>query len=195
MSLLRTFIAVDLPPHIQDAIQDKTARLRQSLDSSHVRWIPSHNLHLTLKFLGDTSPANVQFLQQMLTREADSYPSFDIQIENIGSFPNSRRPRVIWVGLKAPAVLASLQREIESATARLGYDPEERPFSPHLTIGRVRQNLPAAGIQMIYAALEAGKVGDIGTARIYSINIYKRDLNPGGSIYTRMFSAPLKNNP
>ena len=192
MSLLRAFIAVDLPPHIQHAIQDKTARLRQSLDSSLVRWVPVHNLHLTLKFLGDTSPVNIQFLQQLLTHETDLHPAFDIRIGNIGSFPNSRRPRVIWVGLSAPAVLESLQHEIESATARLGYAPEERSFSPHLTIGRVHQNLSAANLQRIRTTLEAETVGEIGIARIDSVHLYKSDLQLGGSIYTRIFSALLK---
>jgi 2'-5' RNA ligase len=176
---------------MHDAIQDRTARLRQSLDSSLVRWVPAHNLHLTLKFLGDTSPANIPFLQQMLTREAELHPVFDIRMGNIGSFPNSKRPRVIWIGLNAPAALASLQHSIESAAARLGYVPEDRPFSPHLTIGRVRQNLAPADLQRIRAELDAARIGELGTVRIDSVHLYKSDLQPGGSVYTRLFSAPL----
>ncbi len=192
MSLLRAFIAVELPENLQDTIQQQTTRLRQALDSSLVRWTPTRNMHLTLKFLGDVSPANIKLLCEMLTREAEQYPAFDIRIADLGSFPNSRRPRVIWVGLYAPAVLESLQRGIESAAARLGYTPEERPFSPHLTIGRVRQNLSAQDSQKIRSALESVKIGELGTARVDSTHLFKSDLQPGGSVYTRLFSAPLR---
>src|SRR5512147_2569284 len=137
MGLLRAFIAVELPVFLQESIQQNTARLRQALNSSLVRWTPAHNIHLTLKFLGDVSPANITLLCEMLTREAEPHPAFDMSIAGLGSFPTSRRPRVIWLGLRAPAVLESLQHGIESAAARLGYASEERPFSPHLTIGRV----------------------------------------------------------
>jgi 2'-5' RNA ligase len=192
MSILRAFIAIEIPVPIQNAIQQQTANLHQALDSSLVRWVPAHNIHLTLKFLGDVSPANIEMLTQMLIQEADQQPEFDIRISGIGSFPTSRRPRVIWIGLHAPAVLNALQRSIESSAARLGYAPEERPFSPHLTIGRVRQNLPAAGLQKIRNALERTEVGDLGSARVASVHLFKSDLQPGGSVYTKLFSAPLR---
>jgi 2'-5' RNA ligase len=192
MSILRAFIAIEIPVPIQNAIQQQTANLYQALDSSLVRWVPAHNIHLTLKFLGDVSPANIEMLTQTLIQEADQQPEFDIRISGIGSFPTSRRPRVIWIGLHAPAVLNALQRSIESSAARLGYAPEERPFSPHLTIGRVRQNLPAAGLQKIRNALERTKVGDLGSARVASVHLFKSDLQPGGSVYTKLFSAPLR---
>jgi 2'-5' RNA ligase len=192
MSLLRAFFAVELPVSIQDTIQQQTARLRQVLDSSLVRWTPPHNIHLTLKFLGDVSPANLELLCEMLTREADQFPAFDMRIADLGSFPTSRRPRVIWVGLYAPAVLESLQRGIESAAARLGYAPEDRPFSPHLTIGRVRQDLSPQDLHKIRMGLEAMKVGELGIARVDCAHLYRSDLKPGGSVYTKLYSAPLR---
>lgn len=194
MGLLRAFIAVELPVFLQESIQQNTARLRQALNSSLVRWTPAHNIHLTLKFLGDVSPANITLLCEMLTREAEPHPAFDMSIAGLGSFPTSRRPRVIWLGLRAPAVLESLQHGIESAAARLGYASEERPFSPHLTIGRVRPDLSAQEIQRIRTGLESTKIGELGTARIDSIHLFKSDLQPGGSVYTKLFSAPLKSD-
>jgi 2'-5' RNA ligase len=191
MTLLRAFIAIQIPADIQDAIQEQTSDLRRALGASLIRWVPIQNIHLTLKFLGDTSPANIELLTQMLAQEADQYPPFDIRVSGIGSFPTSRRPRVIWVGLQAPAVLASLQHGIESASARLGYAPEDRAFSPHLTIGRVKQNVSQAEMLKIRSALEGAKVGDLGSARIDSVHLYKSDLQPGGSVYTRLFSARL----
>jgi len=191
MSLLRAFIALEIPASIQDAIQQQTAGLRKAANSSWVRWVPARNLHLTLKFLGDVSTSNLQFVTQMLTREASQHPGFSLQLGGLGSFPSSRRARVIWIGIHAPAELETLQRGIDSAAARLGYEAEERPFSPHLTIGRVKQSVTPADQAQIRAALEAAHVGPLGEAKVTTVHLVKRDLQPTGSVYTRLFSAPL----
>lgn len=191
MSLLRAFIAIELPAHVCDAIQKQTARLRQSLGDDLIRWVPTRNMHLTLKFLGDTSTSYLDFLKQLLAREADSHPQFDLQLGGLGSFPTRRNPRLLWIGIHAPADLASLQRNIEMGASRLGYEQEERPFSPHLTIGRVRQNTSPLDSQKVRAALETIQLGNIPIARVDSIHLFKSDLQPGGSIYTKLFSAPL----
>ncbi len=90
MSLLRAFIAIELPPHVCDAIQKQTARLRQTLGNDLIRWIPTQNMHLTLKFLGDTATSHLGFLKQLLAREADSHPQFNLQLGGLGAFPTSR---------------------------------------------------------------------------------------------------------
>ena len=191
MSLLRTFIAVEIPSDIQQNIQRQTAAFRKGIDPL-VRWVPVHNMHLTLKFLGEVSPRNVDFLMQMLRNEAEEIDCFDIHLTGLGSFPSLRRPRVLYIGIQAPAALEALQRGIDSASRRLGYESEERPFSAHLTLGRARQNLSAADQQKIRRALENTQVDLPGTARVDSVHLYKSELNPGGSIYTRLYSAPLK---
>lgn len=191
MSMLRAFIAVEIPAEIQQNVYRQTAAFRRGIESL-VRWVPAHNMHLTLKFLGDVSPNNVEFLVQMLRNEAALVPAFDIHLAGLGSFPNLRRPRVIYVGIQAPAALDALQRGIEAAARRLGYESEERPFSAHLTLGRLRQNATAVEQQQIRRALESTQVDVFGTARVDSLHLYKSDLNPGGSIYTRLHSAPLK---
>jgi 2'-5' RNA ligase len=191
MSMLRAFIAVEIPAEIQQNVYKQTAAFRRGIESL-VRWVPAHNMHLTLKFLGDVSPNNVEFLVQMLRNEAALVPAFDIHLAGLGSFPNLRRPRVIYVGIQAPAALDALQRGIEAAARRLGYESEERPFSAHLTLGRLRQNATAVEQQQIRRGLQDTQVDVFGTARVDSLHLYKSDLNPGGSIYTRLHSAPLK---
>jgi 2'-5' RNA ligase/ribosome silencing factor RsfS/YbeB/iojap len=191
MSLLRAFIAIEIPNSIQEAIQKDTLSLRKTLDSGLVRWTSCKNLHLTLKFLGDVSESNLQFIKQMLTQECAEHPAFDLQVGRLGSFPNSRRARVIWVGLSAPNDLLSLQHSIEAAASRLGYEKEERGFSPHLTIGRVRQNLSAADLGRIHSALDSTQVNMLGNVTIKAVHLFKSDLQPSGSVYTRLFSAPL----
>ena len=175
MTLLRVFIAVEIPLPIRQAIHDQTESLRAALGRYLVRWIPVENMHLTLKFLGDVSPANVKFISRLLTAETKNCAPFSMQIGGLGSFPTSRRARTIWIGIHAPAALTSLQHGIESAAARLGYESETRPFSPHLTIGRVRQ-----------------QVGALGNADVAAVHLFQSDLKPSGAEYTRLFSAPLK---
>jgi 2'-5' RNA ligase len=133
----------------------------------------------------------LDLIKQMMTTEAAQVRAFEMQLEGLGSYPNSRRPRVLWVGLNAPAALSDLQHALEAAAARLGYASEDREFSPHLTIGRVRQNVSAADQQKIRTALEDTKVGNLGTVHVDGVHLFKSDLQPTGSLYTKLFSAPL----
>lgn len=191
MILLRTFIALEIPQEIQQIIHKEIAHLRNTIGTL-IRWVPSENMHLTLKFLGNISPANLDMVTQMIRAEADSCQPFVMQVGGLGSFPSPKRPRVIYIGLQAPAELEALQHGIESATTRLGYESEERGFSPHLTVGRVRQNISASDQQKIQRALEETQIDSLGTARVDSLQLYNSELKPTGSVYTRLFSAPLK---
>lgn len=191
MSLMRVFIAIELPQQTLDAIEKQTARLRQAIGSDIIRWVPPQNMHLTLKFIGDIAASHVEFLKQMIMQEAATHSQFEIQIGGLGSFPNSRMPRILWVGLHAPAELASLHKGIEAGASRLGYEKEERPFSPHLTLGRARQNTEPAELTKVRAALDTIQLGNIANTRVDSVHLFKSDLQPGGSVYTKLFSAPL----
>jgi len=191
MNLLRTFIALEIPRELQQIIHKETAHLRNTIGAL-VRWVPPGNIHLSLKFLGNISPANLDILTQMIRAEAESCQSFVMQVNGLASFPSPKRPRVIYIGLQAPAELETLQHGIESATTRLGYESEERGFSPHLTVGRVRQNISASDQQKIRRALEETQIDSLGTARVDSVHLFNSDLKPTGAVYTRLFSAPLK---
>ena len=191
MSMLRAFIAIEIPDEIQEAIFQKTAKIRLNLDRSIVRWVPTQNVHLTLKFLGDISPANLEILMQMLKPEVGQHQPFTIDIGGLGSFPNPRRARVIWIGIQAPAGLDSLQRSIDTAAARLGYAIEARSFSPHLTIGRVNRHISSTEQQQIRIALEETQVGSLGAARVEAVTLFRSDLQPNGAVYTPLFTTPL----
>lgn len=192
MNLLRTFIAVEIPHPVQEAIQLKTEPLRKFIGSSIVRWVPSKNIHLTLKFLGDVPSTKIDMLIQIVRTQADSCSSFDIHINGLGSFPSPKRPRVLFIGIQAPAELEALWRGIESETTRLGYESEARGFSPHLTLGRVKQPCSVDDQQRIRKALEETKVDSLGNARVDSVHLYKSELNRGGSVYTKLYSARLR---
>ena len=192
MGLLRVFLASEIPTPLQDTIKTATTSLRKNLGGDLIRWVPIHNIHLTLIFLGDISSSSLDLIKQMMTAEAAQIPAFEMQVEGLGSYPNSRRPRVVWVGLNAPTALSYLQHALEVAAARLGYIPEEREFTPHLTIGRVRQNVSTADLQKIRTILEGTKIGNLGTAHVDGVHLFKSDLQPSGSLYTKLFSAPLQ---
>lgn len=192
MNQLRAFIAIDPPLSLQESIEEQISRVRQTLGNDFIRWVPARNMHLTLKFLGNIPATHLDFLKQMISQAADLTPKFDLTIGGFGSFPTSNRIRVVWVGVHAPTTLASLQREIETGAARLGYEKDGRSFSPHLTVGRVRQGIDAKNLQKIRNAVAAIQLGRIGTARVDSVHLYRSDLHADGSVYTRLFSAPLR---
>jgi len=180
---------------MQDAIQEATAGARARLGSELVRWVPSRNVHLTLKFLGNTPLSGLDLVQNALKAEVPRYAPFEVMVKGFGAYPNKERPRVLWVGLHGPRALEALQHELDAATARLGYDPEKRGFSPHLTIGRVRPNVPAAAMQRIREEMEKTQIGDLGTLRVEAVHLLKSDLQPTGSIYTGLFTARLEGVP
>jgi RNA 2',3'-cyclic 3'-phosphodiesterase len=190
--MLRSFIAIELPAKVQSAISDSTASLQKALPKPLVRWVTSKNLHLTLKFLGDVSPANLERLAEALQSESVRHEKFSLSVGGLGAFPTSHRPRVIWIGLEAPAMLTAVQRAVEAVSSRMGYPSEDRPFSPHLTIGRVGQDVSATDLKRICSAIEETKIGPLGTVSVEAIHIFKSDLQPGGSVYTHLYAMPLK---
>jgi 2'-5' RNA ligase len=117
---------------------------------------------------------------------------FSMSVGGVGAFPTTRRARVIWIGLETPPALEDLHRGVEAAAAQLGYPQKERPFSPHLTIGRVGQNVSSSDLERIRRVLETIKVDTLGTFRVEAIHIFKSELQPGGAIYTHLYALPLK---
>lgn len=192
MPVIRAFIAIELPHEIHQRLDQVISQLKQRLGDTAIRWVPADNIHLTLKFLGDVSIANVEVLKKIMQAEAAGCPHFEISVGGLGAFPNAHHPRVVWVGVEAPSDLNNLQHAIEAATERLGYTKEERPFSAHLTLGRVSRNATPKDARLIGEVLESTKVGFLGAAHIQAVHLFKSDLKPTGSIYTKMFTAPLK---
>lgn len=191
MEPLRLFIAIEIPRPLLEQIDKAVEPLRQSIPPQLIRWVPYQNIHLTLKFLGDVSPSNVEFLCQALLQEAARHSPFEATIEGWGVFPDVKRPRVIWVGVQAPSRLFQLQRGIDSATQRLGYAAEEREFTPHLTVGRVRSQVSPDEIAQIRSVLQRFSLNLKGNFVVTAVHLMKSDLRPQGALYTRLFTAPL----
>lgn len=189
--MLRSFVALEVPSRIQAALADSTASLRQALPRPLVRWVEPNNIHLTIIFLGDVPPARLEQLADAIRDETKMHGPFDLSVRGLGAFPHVRKARVIWIGLEAPPGFATLVRGVQAAAAKLGFVLEERPLSPHLTIGRVGQHATAVELQHVHAALEASSIGVIGTFRVEALQVFKSELKPGGPVYTRLYSLPL----
>lgn len=192
MAVIRAFIALELSEDISQRLDRISSELKQRMPHNAIRWVPARNIHLTLKFLGDVSTTNLEALQKMIHAECENTPGFDLNIGGIGAFPSMHRPRVVWIGVTAPVILASLVRNIELATSRLGYPTEERPFSPHLTLGRVSKNINSSDLQHVGQVLSGYNIGFLGAVPISAVHLYKSDLSPGGARYSKLFSALLK---
>lgn len=192
MPTIRSFIALNLTADIHRQLDEIIQSLKQQ--TTIVRWVPSQNIHLTLKFLGDVSLANIETLQRVLAGEAARHAPFTFTVSGFGAFPNTRWPRVLWVGVQAPAALTAAQHGIEAETQRLGYTGEERPFSPHLTLGRVSNNASPQEARRLSDALTQVKIGELGQVMVKSIVLYRSDLNSGGAAYTPLASFPLGNS-
>lgn len=191
MSVIRAFIAIDLSAEIQQHLDEVLQNYKKQLTNIPIRWVAAVNIHLTLKFLGDVSLSNLNLLTDMIKVEISSHHQFDISVGGSGAFPNIRQPRVVWVGVEAPAELTSIQNGIETATARLGYTREERAFSPHLTLGRVSRNATSQDVKAITKALETNRVGFLGVTCVEKVHLYRSDLQPSGAVYSQIFSASL----
>ena len=191
MEVIRAFIAVNLSPDILDRIDQVALDLRKRMDAVPVRWVPTENIHLTLKFLGNVSTANLEILKDILGKVVSSHHECDISVGGIGVFPKPHNPRVVWVGMEIPQELIALQHNIEIETARLGYSREHRPFSPHLTFGRVSRNASTQDVHIIADILDKYKVGFLGATRVRTVYLYRSDLKPEGAEYTPIYSAAL----
>jgi len=191
MSVIRAFVAIELSPEIHKRLDQVMTQLKQRLPGVPVRWVLATNVHLTLKFLGDVSVANLGLLKDVLLKEAISHRPFEISVGGIGAFPNARRPHVVWIGVEAPPALGVVQSGIENELARLGYAREDRTFSPHLTLGRVPRNTSNQDVHQIAEVLDATKVGFLGAVRVAQVNIFQSVLQPSGAVYTKIFTAPL----
>lgn len=183
MTSIRAFIAIELPLEIHSQLENVVKRLKAARAVS-VRWVASGNIHLTLKFLGDTEPANLKQLSVLLSEVASRYNPMTLVINGLGAFPNNKRPRVIWIGVEIPTQMKDLRWDIEGAAERIGCPPEGRDFSPHLTLGRVQKNATRENTENISAALAAITVGELGRFQSTGFTLFRSDLRPSGSIYT-----------
>lgn len=188
--LIRAFIAIELSEQIREQL-DAVVRAINSNRSLPVKWVSGKNIHLTLKFLGEQHWDKISALESSLRSEICMMSPFEIIVSGLGAFPNIHRPRVIWVGVQAPQDLNRLHLKVENSARQAGFEAEERPFSPHLTLGRLSQTLSPGQVEVTAQALQKVRVGELGRMTVHSICIFRSTLTPAGAVYTPLSLLPF----
>jgi len=185
---LRTFIAVEITQTIRARAGELIAALAGA--SADVNWVEPHNLHLTLKFLGDVQQQEIVRVCQAMARGAAEVKPFELDVRGAGAFPNAARPRTVWLGAAAGAEpMVVLHDRVEAALAKLGYREEHRRFQVHLTIGRVRG--AGAGIAELGSLLQQHADFPAGRMTVGKVTLFASTLTPDGPIYDVLGTAPL----
>ena len=193
MEKIRTFIAIELDESIKDELTSLQERLRAEAPRGSVRWVRSEAIHLTLKFLGDVPADQIGEITRALQKSCQGFAPFSLSCGELGCFPDLKRPRVVWVGVQEETgTLAQLQKAIEENVAPLGYPPEKRKFSPHLTLGRVQRRVSSGDLHRLGELVGASEIGTLGQMEVRSVNLMRSDLRPSGAVYTRLAEAELK---
>jgi 2'-5' RNA ligase len=192
LNSVRAFIAIDLPEDVRHKLRGLIDRMEDAMDRLPIRWARPEAIHLTLRFLGDTRLDQVRELEQGLEGLAGDHRVFTMTVGGLGCFPNPRRPRVLWVGVhEETGSMKDLQKSTEDMCRRLGFPPEKRGFSPHLTLGRVRQGGEAGAGEAFAPFTKADGAESLGQVVVDEIVLFQSDLRPGGAVYTRLASARL----
>ena len=192
MSKIRAFIAIPLPATLQKQIHRETHPLRSRLDSGLIRWVAPQNIHLTLKFLGDTPSEKLEMLKELLIKEVAEIAPFETSVRKVGVFPNLSRPNTIWVGVENSGELSTLQKCVERAASQIGSVPEKRRFSAHLTLGRVtRKGYGSKPRSQIRKAIEESLDYDFGSVLVDSVHVFQSKLKPEGAEYHSLFEVKL----
>ncbi len=188
---MRLFIAIDIDEKNMVAINDLQKQLRAEANAKagDVKWVTAKNIHLTLKFLGEVEEDKLPEICQITEDVAVSYKPFDLSIESVGHF-GGKSATVLWVGTSAETEeLLQMQKDLEEKFASAGWPAEEREFSGHLTLARIKN--PKAGFKIAQLA-ERYKNFKIGTLAVNSICVYKSQLTPDGPVYTLLGNYKLK---
>ena len=180
-------MALNLPDGVRKALWAAAAPIRQL--GLPVKWMPPEGIHVTLKFLGEVADAREPELRAALGRAAAGIPALPLVVGGFGAFPALDRPRIIWAGLEPDRALEGLQRRVEQEFAPLGFPPEDRPFRPHLTLGRAARDARPRHCDGLEDALLGLRYQEATIVR--DVDLMQSLLRPGGSAYQTRHSERL----
>lgn len=187
----RAFIAVDLP----ETVRLLLAEVQETLKSHRlaIKWVRPQNIHLTLKFLGDTDTAQIAKIIAAMTLAVKDCSGVSLTAKDIGVFPDLKRPRVIWAGLNGQLeILENLQRTLDDHLADLGFAKEARTFNAHLTLGRVKGQIASARMK---TAIDESKGFESEPFGVDRIILLKSELRPAGAVYTQVHQVHFSGHP
>lgn len=188
--MTRTFLAIELPDVARAALTRERDALAREFPA--IRWVNPASIHLTLAFLGEIDGEALQAATDAAQEAARTARPFSLAITGLGSFGSLRAPRVVWAGVTGEvAALQRLQATLVDALARRGFPREERPFSPHLTLARVKERLDAVTLDRLRAHIEAAATKRYATWRPEALHVMKSELLRGGARYTSLATEPF----
>ena len=190
--IIRSFIAIELPEAVKTGLQQLQTELTLA-QYTFVKCVSPEGIHLTLKFLGNISAQKVTDITGVMEQASQEVSPFQLQLTEVGAFPNMRRPRVLWVGIKGEVdKLVSWQQRIDNGLVPLGFAKEARPFTPHLTLARLRENC-SPGDRLHFGEMFAKAHIEVNyNFTVSSLNLMKSQLFPTGAVYSRLAEVKLK---
>ena len=192
MKTIRTFIAIELSDDLKKSIQAVIQCYQGLVPAGLVKWVATRNLHLTIKFLGDTPLTIVPSIQDKMDQLVSGETSFWMTAAGAGMFPSARKPRIVWLGLDCKTELSGISKRLDNLLSELNIAREERTFSPHLTIGRVYQGLEDEQLQKLGEIILRNQPGAIQKMFVRNISLIKSDLRSDGPVYTTIHISELK---
>lgn len=186
---LRTFLAIDLPSALHSAIGQNLRTVKRELPG--LSWSKTENLHINLKFLGETTESQVDQIRRAVETAITNSPPFVVEFKGFGVFPDQRSPRVLWIGLGgALDSLSALADGVSRAVVPLGFPQEDRPFRPHLTVARVKRDHREVGRVLATLGLLSAPF-PCGPILVERVTLFKSDLRQTGPIYTKLWDVSL----
>lgn len=189
---LRLFVALELPEAMKEALADIIEELRRE-QAAPLRWVRPEGVHLTLKFLGAVPTARLSAVEAALAEAVPDPFQIHLTLDRLGTFGGPNRTRVIWVGISGQTEeLAALAQRIDNALTRVGFPPETRPFSPHLTLARVSDAASPAERRHIEELVRTARAPSAMPVRFTEVSLMQSFLPPGGALYRRLATFPRK---
>ena len=200
--MIRAFLAIELPEDLRGALttllQDLKRQLERTVDrQSRITWVRPASMHLTVRFLGDMPDESIEPLRLAVEQAVSAHRALAVPLERLGVFPRLQQPRVLWVGPSESweqsdeaKRLATLHRAMEDCCQAADFAPENRPFSPHLTLARIKEGERQLGLALAQSGGMDQAVG-VGTLPIEAIVLMQSELRPTGSVYTKLWEAPI----
>ena len=183
---MRTFIAIELPDAIKAVLHELIGRLSKS--GARAAWVRPEQMHLTLRFLGEITPADALRIEELLALRYERVKPFELHVRGAGAFPNIHRPSVVWAGIIGGEALDAVQMIAEEEACALGLPRERRPFKPHLTLARIKE---AEQGKRLASFLSRERDFDGGAFQVAGVSLFSSELTPQGPIHRRLREYPF----
>jgi len=185
--MIRAFLAIDLPASLRPVLSQAQEELKKS--GADVKWVPVGNIHITLKFFGNITDGQVADISESVAAIAANQEAFSLTVTAAGAFPSPKSPRVVWLGIGGDLdALRDFHRRLERALVTLGFPPEDRPFAPHLTLGRVKSPSGRAALTRCLVQLPIPSPTPF---QVGEIVLFRSTLSPKGATYLPLKIIPL----